>query len=367
MLAHDWLVGLRGGEWVLDAIAQTAAEVGEVAGLYVMFDDRRGVTPAIDALPRVVSRLGRLPGASTRLRRWLLPLYSLAVEELSRRLAEEHARSAIDLVVSTSSAAIKGLRAPDGVPHVCYCHSPARYVWSQTEEYSSGLRGLGLRVAGEAFRKWDLASAANVTRFLANSTHTAKEIRRCYGREAEVVFPPVRTQFFTPPPPGARRGEHWLVVSALEPYKRVDLAIGAAQLAGTQLRIVGGGSELRRLRRLAGPETRFLGRVSDEALREEYRSARLLLFPQVEDFGIVAVEAQACGLPVVARRAGGALDSVLDEITGALFLGDTPLALLSGVARCPRAAEYMCRAQAERFCADTFSRKMSAMIGAGTT
>lgn len=356
-LAHDWLVGLRGGEWVLDAIIRAIEPVAEIAGLYVMFDDDRPLTPAIDAQTRVVSRLGRLPGA-VRWRRWLLPWYPIAVGELSRRLREEHARHPVDLVISTSSAAIKGLAPPPGVPHICYCHSPARYVWSQTAEYSRGLRGVGLRVASPNFRAWDRASAANVTQFIANSTHTAREIRRCYGRDSVVLFPPVRTGFFTPPPPEARRGEHWLVVSALEPYKRVDLAIDAAALAGKELRVVGAGSEARRLRRRAGRNVKFLGRIPDDALRDEYRSARLLVFPQIEDFGIVAVEAQACGLPVVARRAGGSLDTVIDEVTGAFFVGDSSREVAAAAARCPQDAARQCRHHALEFCESRFARDL---------
>ena len=323
MLAHDWLVGMRGGERVLDAIARAMAGLPhvEVAGLLVMFDDSHSLSRAIDALPHVRSGLGRLPLASTKLRRWLLPLYPMAVGDLSRRLAALHAKKPIDLVVSTSSAAIKGLKAPAGVAHVCYCHCPARYVWSQTGQYSRGSvpRALGLRVFGEGFRKWDAQSSANVTTFVANSNYTRSEIQRCYSRDAKVLFPPVRTEFFTPPTQQRPRDGPWLVAAALEPYKRTELAIEAARRANKELLVVGDGSQRRRLEREAGPHTRFLGRLGDERLRELFRSASLLLFPQLEDFGILAVEAQACGMPVVARRAGGALDTVVDGVTGAFF------------------------------------------------
>lgn len=370
-LAHDWLVGLRGGERVLDAIARTLP--APATRVYTLFDNRRPMTPALDALPRRVSFLNAVPGGG-RARRWLLPLYPAAVESLSRRLASDHRAEPIHLLVSTSSGLIKGLKPPAGVPHVCYCHAPARYLWSIRGEYTRGrgvgarLRAVGFAAFGEPLKRWDAATAANVTTFLANSTHTAREIRRCFDREADVVFPPVRTGVFTPDASTARE-DFWLVVSALEPYKRTDLAIEAAVAARTPLVIAGDGSQRRVLealvaRRGASGLVRFAGRVPDEALLGLYRRARCLLFPQVEDFGIVAVEAQAAGCPVVARRAGGAQDTVIDGVTGALFDEPTPDALLRAMARCPAGpgAAAACRDNAERFGEDRFIAAMHDVI-----
>ncbi|MBS0197074.1 MAG: glycosyltransferase [Planctomycetes bacterium] len=359
VLAHDWLCGLRGGEHVLDAIAKLLARDFNVAGLFVMFDDGRPLTPAIDALPKFVSNVGTWPAASTSMRRWLLPAYPAAVRALSRQLARLHAKTPIDLVISTSSAAIKGLAPPSGVPHLCYIHSPARYIWSRTREYERGspLRTLGLRMFRERFKRWDLATSAGVSRFIANSSHIAAEVRRCYGRDAFVVHPPVRTGFFTPPADGAARGG-WLVVSALEPYKRVDLAIEAANQTRSPLRIVGDGGERSGLEQIAGPTVRFLGRIDDAALRNEYQRAEMLLFPQVEDFGIVAVEAQACGCPVVAFAQGGALDTVIDQKSGAMFHSQTAADLISATRRCPRERGQACRENAERFSAEAFDHRM---------
>jgi glycosyltransferase involved in cell wall biosynthesis len=335
-------------------------------------------------LPKRISGLGRVPGAN-RVRRWLLPLYPATVASLSRRLARDHARAPIDLLISSSSAAIKGLRAPAGVPHLCYCHTPARYLWSQAEQYGGGLRGLGLRLLGGRLRKWDRRTARGVTAFLANSTHTQREIARCYGRESVVLCPPVRTDYFTPgeapwtgeAPTWLRRAgfngdkPFWLAAGALEPYKCFDDAMEAARLAGVPLVIAGAGSQERRLRREAHGGVVLVGRVSDEQLRDLYRAARLLAFLQIEDFGIVPVEAQACGCPVLARMAGGALDTVVDRATGAHFLwerwepffevdrnepNDGPL--LDAVARVPErtaATTAACRANAERFGADAFA------------
>jgi glycosyltransferase involved in cell wall biosynthesis len=365
-MVHDWLCGLRGGELVLDQIVQLVRREYESAGLYVMFNDGRKLTPAISQERTQCSDLGK--GAiSNRLRRWLLPLYPVAVRQISGMIAREHARKPIDLVISSSSAAVKGVRPPAGVPHLCYCHSPARYVWSRSDEYAGGLRGFGLAALGGSFRKWDARTASNVTQFVANSRYTAAEITRCYGREATVVYPALRAAFEREAGNDsdvAQERRVWLVVSALEPYKRVDLAIQAANCARAELVVVGDGSQRQRLGSLAGPTVRLVGRVSDQDLIAWYRRARLVLFPQVEDFGLVAVEAQACGAPVVGRAAGGALETVIDGATGALFDKPEVDSLLAAIQRCPSAGAQACRANAARFSAARFDSEMRVQIAA---
>lgn len=368
-LAHDWLCGYRGGEAVLERITALAEDMGEVDRLYTMFDDGKPLAPATDALEHCASGLNALPGGW---RRWLLPAYPLAVWSLSRRLRAQQKNSPVDIVVSTSSAAIKGLRPPPGVPHLCYCHAPARYVWSVRSEYDGGgrlsdrLRAIGLAAFGGAFKAWDRATAANVSTFLANSSHTAAEIHRCFGRRAEVVFPPVRTEFFTPDP-RVPREDFWLFAGALEPYKRADLAAEAALHAGARLVIVGTGSTEESLRQHYEPKgVEIRGRVTDEQLRDLYRRARLLVFPQIEDFGITAVEAQACGCPVVARDLGGALDTVVPGQTGVFFAETTPEAIALAAEACPADA-LACRTNAERFTEAVFDAQMRRHIDATLT
>lgn len=364
-LAHDWLVGYRGGEMVLDAIASLLQSQNHtITRVYTLFDNGTPLSATLDALHRTTSPLNNYP---EKMRRWLLPRYPDAVQSLTQELHDDHEQNPIDLLISTSSSAIKSLQAPtrDGrpIPHLCYCHTPARYLWSQTHNYASPdikgrLRAFGLKKYAPKLRQWDRETASNVTRFAANSTHTQSEIKRCYDRDAEVIHPPARTDFFTPDT-SIEREDHLLLVSALEPYKRVDLAIDAAISARVPLVIVGKGSHQSALRRRAGnsPLVRFAGPVSDDTLRDHYRRARAMLYPQIEDFGITAVEAQACGCPVIARRAGGALDSVIDNQTGVFFDEAQSASLADAIDRCPHPDKcaQACIENASRFSTEAFN------------
>lgn len=362
-LAHDWIVALRGGERVLAAIADALPH--PPVSLSTMFHNGTPISPRIDACPTTVSSLNAWPES---LRRWLLPRYPAAVAELGRHLAAYHAAHPIDGLISTSSVAIKALEAPPGVPHVCYCHTPARYLWSQTEAYETPglkgrLRGAGLRLFRTRLRRWDRDTAAHVTHFLANSTHTQSLIRACYERESQVLHPPVRTNFFTPDPDTARE-DFLLVVAALEPYKRVDLAIDTARLARCPLVIIGTGSHAHALRRHAGddPAITFLGHADDATVRDHMRRARAFLMPQTEDFGITAVEAQACGTPVIALRAGGALDTVLEAQTGVLVDQPTARDFADALARLPEDPQA-CRTHALRCSESSFRTGLLRVLG----
>lgn len=349
-LAHDWLVGLRGGEFVLDRLARLFGPTE----LYTLVNDGRPLTDAIDACSVITSPLQHLPGAAGRMRRWYLPLMPWAVERLRVQPC--------DLLISTSSAVMKSIRPPKDVPHVCYCHSPARYIWEQSDDYMTGSRGglrrVGLSMIRRRFQHWDRRTASRVTRFIANSAHTAKRIERCFQREAAVVHPPARTGFFTVDETVER--EDWLlVVAALEPYKRTDLVIQAANARGLPLRIAGDGSQRAALERMAGPTVELLGRVSDEQLRDLYRRAAMLVFPQLEDFGIVPVEAQACGCPVVAYDGGGAQETVTEE-TGVRFAEQTVPSLIQAIERLQHEGRdpSACRRNAERFSEQVFDERI---------
>lgn len=309
-LVHDWLTGMRGGEKVLEAIAEDFP----TAPIHTLFHFPGSVSRALESHPVRTSFLQRAPGLARHYRRYL-PLFPAAVEDLDL--------SGARLVVSTSHCVAKGVIPDPDAVHVCYCHTPMRYAWDQERYYFPRREGVVARVRSgvlSALRLWDVASAPRVDRFVANSTWVARRIRRYYGREADVVHPPVDVEWFTPGE--GETGLYALVVAALSPYKRVDLAIEACARAGVELRVVGDGPERERLERLAGRGVRFLGRVDDDRLRSLYRGAAFLLQPQVEDFGMAAVESLACGTPVLARGAGGVVDIVHDREHGLLTPGE---------------------------------------------
>lgn len=331
-LVHDWLTGLRGGEKVLEAIAELFPE----APIFTLLHIPGSVGDALESHPIHTSYLQRIPGIRKHYRSFL-PLFPSAIEDFD--FAD------YDVIISTSHCVAKGaVPAPDA-RHLCYCHTPMRYAWDQEHVYFPKRRGIAARLrnlALTALRSWDVASVPRVDRFVANSHFVARRIERYYGRDAGVIPPPVDVEFFRQglqlDPPGGgddapaggysdtaptaatpQPGEYALMVSALSPYKRVDLAIEACRRRGLQLRIVGGGPEEGRLRRLAGPHVHFAGRVDDDTLRRLYQGARLFVQPGLEDFGIAAVESLASATPVVALARGGVLDIVETGRHGILY------------------------------------------------
>ena len=327
-LAHDWLTGMRGGEKVLEGLCELFPQ----ADIFTLFHTKGSVSDAIERHRISTSLVQRLPFARSQYRRYL-PLFPVAIEQFD---LERY-----DLVVSSSHCAAKAVIAAGRARHVCYCHSPMRYAWDQFDAYFGPERvgRLASRwIYGPMLRRlarWDAATAPRVGRFIANSRHVAGRIGRYYNREATVVYPPVDTVFYHPDT--TVPGSHFLVVSALVPYKRIDVAIAACQRLGARLRVVGDGPDRDRLERLSTPLVEFTGRLSDDAVRAEYRSALAVLMPGEEDFGIVPLEAQACGRPVVALGRGGALETVVPDETGVLFADSTPGALATALDRAGRA------------------------------
>jgi glycosyltransferase involved in cell wall biosynthesis len=237
-------------------------------------------------------------------------------------------------VLSSESGPAKGVIAPPDAAHICYCHSPMRYLWDQYHVYRDSAGPLSramLPRLAHRLRQWDVTSASRVDRFVANSSHVAARIEKYWRRDATVVHPPVPVEDFAPIPP-EERGEFYLWVGELAPYKRADLAIEAFNRLGKPLFIIGGPkSAEKKLASIAGENIRFMGRLSNEKMRRYMASAKALIFPGEEDFGLVPVEAMAAGRPVIAYGRGGALDTVIDRETGLLFGEQSIDALIEAV------------------------------------
>jgi glycosyltransferase involved in cell wall biosynthesis len=318
-IVHDWLTGMRGGEKVLEVLCERYPG----ADLFTLLHVRGSVSPVIERRRIVTSWLQRLP-AARRYYRQCLPVFPLLIEQFDL--------DRYDVVIGSSHCVAKSVITRPGTAHVCYCHTPMRYAWDQYDAYFGPARvgrvaSALLRPVLAALARWDRATADRVQRYVTNSQHVARRIRRYYNREASVVYPPIDTTFFQPDTsavPGNNARRECLIVSALVPYKRIETAIDACRIAGVDLAIVGGGPERARLERTAaehaspGSQVRFLGRLSDAEVRAAYQRTAAVLMPGEEDFGIVPLEAQACGRPVVALAVGGARETIVDGETGVL-------------------------------------------------
>ena len=352
-LCHEWITTYGGSE-------QVAQRIARVLGVRDVYTFAARASLAREVFPD--QRVHVHPWGSGRWGRehWrrLLPLMPYAWSHLG--LGE------YDAVVTSSHACVNAIRVPEGVPHISYCHTPMRYAWQWRSEL--GRVPLPLRPLWPAAASWlrrgDRRWARRVTRFIANSRHVAGRIREAYGRDAEVVYPPVETTYWTPADDGAR-SDAFLVVGRLVAYKDVDVAVRAAETAGVPLTVAGDGPELPRLRRTAGPNVRFVVDPSRDDLRELYRSARALVNPGVEDFGMTMVEAQACGTPVLAFARGGATEAVIDGVTGTLYPDPEPAALATFLRSFDpeRFEPEAIRAQAQRFDVARFDEEIARIVG----
>ena len=354
-LVHDWLTGMRGGERVLEGLLG----LFPAADIFALVHVPGSVTPAIEARPIHTSFIQRLPGAPRRFRQYL-PLFPLAVRRFDLR--------GYDLVVATSHCVAVGARPPAAAAHVVYCFTPMRYAWTFEGTYVGRVPPLArgpIRAALAALRRWDRAAGARAGHLACISRHVAARIRRAWGRDARVIYPPVRTAFFQPVEAG-EIGDAFLCVSALTPYKRVDVAVDACTRLGRRLDIIGSGPELARLRRRAGPTVRFLGWQPDEAVRQAVARCRAFLFPGEEEFGIAPLEATAAGRPVVAYGHGALPETVVDGVTGLFFREQTAAALMDALRRSEVTgwSPDKIRAQALRFSEEIFRQDMAAFVDA---
>jgi glycosyltransferase involved in cell wall biosynthesis len=356
-VVHDWLTIPGGSERVVLELLAMFPD----AELFTSVYDPRPWPAQITDRPVHTSFLNRIPHA-TRIYPKLLPLMNRAFQSFDL--------SGFDLVLSSSHANAKNVIAPAGVPHICYCHTPMRYAWDPSfleEEEVGRLTRLLLPVLLGRLRRQDLAGASGPTAYAANSRYVAQRIERHYGRSARVIHPPIDVDRFLDIE--RRPGDYYLALGRVVPYKRVDLAVAACARLGRPIKVAGDGRALAGARAVAGPDAEFLGRVPDEDLPDLLAGARALLFCAEEDFGIVPVEAQAAGIPVIAYGVGGVRDSVLDGTTGVLFDEQAVQSVCAGIERFETLSfeDGALRENARRFDPQRFQAELGELIACASS
>ncbi|MFK7875486.1 MAG: glycosyltransferase [Paracoccaceae bacterium] len=321
-IVHYWLVGMRGGERVLEDICALFPQ----ADLFTHVADTENLSPALKQHQINQTFIGRLPGAKKHYQKYL-PLMPHALEALDL--------SGYDLVISSEAGPAKGVITDPNALHICYCHSPMRYIWDQFHVYhtqAGRLTRFAMPWLAHRLRLWDFASAARPDVIVANSDFIRRRVAKSWGRDARVIHPSVDLAAFTPGDPNAVQ-DFYLSVGELVSYKRPDVLVDAFNQSGKALIIIGDGPERSALQSKAKSNIKFLGRASFEELQQHYQQARALIFPGIEDFGIIPLESMASGRPVVALGKGGAVETVRDGITGVLFKDCTPQSLNSAIQR----------------------------------
>jgi glycosyltransferase involved in cell wall biosynthesis len=329
-IVHDWLTGMRGGEKCLEVFCELFPE----ATLFTLIHNKGSVSDTIERMDIRTSFLRHFPGISKNYRNFV-PFFPLAIESFDL--------SGYDLVLSSSHCVAKGVKTRPGALHICYCYTPVRYAWKFYDEYFSGENSLKKRFISlvmNSLRKWDLNSNKSVDYFIAISDNVRGRIKEYYKRDADIIYPPVDVDLHGKGELKRENEGYYLVVSALVPYKRVDIAVDACTASGRKLVVIGSGGELSNLKNRAGAGIEFRGWSGDEELASCYAGCRALLFPGEEDFGIVPVEAQLYGKPVIAFAKGGALETIapLEEngemkAGGVFFDTQTPEALNGAIDR----------------------------------
>jgi glycosyltransferase involved in cell wall biosynthesis len=356
-IIHYWLVSMRGGEKVLEALCDMYPD----ADIFTLVCDRSAISEKLQRHKITTSFLQSIPGAKRHYQSFL-PLMPFALESLDL--------SGYDLIISSESGPAKGIIPPPHATHICYCHSPMRYLWDHYHSYRASA-GLATRMLmpmlAPVLRAWDANTSLRVDRFVANSDHVAARIRKYYRRPATVVYPPVAVEDFMPT---TKIEDFYLCAGQIVPYKRVDLAVQAFTRMQKNLIVIGDGkpSDIAQLKRIAGPTVRFLGRAAFPVLKSRLAACRALIFPGEEDFGMVPIEAMASGRPVIAYGSGGARETVVHRKTGLLF-GEQSVESLMDAVSAYEAIERLfipetIRMHAARFSLHNFRRSMQEIIDA---
>jgi glycosyltransferase involved in cell wall biosynthesis len=347
-IVHYWFVGMRGGEKVIEQLCRIFPQ----ADIFTHVYDRAAVSKEIAEHRVTTSFIARLPAAKRRYKSYL-PLMPMALEQLDLR--------GYDLIISSESGPSKGIVPPPEALHICYCHSPMRYIWNMYHDYreASGLvTRMMLPPLSHYIRMWDALSASRVHHFVANSRSVSARIQTYYNRSAAVIYPPVNVEDFASVP-AKEVEDYYLMVGELVPYKRAEIAVEACNRLGRKLVVIGGGERLNALRKIAGPAVSILGPQPFEQLRWHYSRCRALIFPGEEDFGIVPVEAMASGRPVIAFNRGGVTESVIEGVTGTFFQEQSAEAIADAIRRFetmhfdpPRIIEWAGKFGPKRFARD---------------
>ncbi|MDX1933056.1 MAG: glycosyltransferase [Capsulimonadales bacterium] len=354
-IVHDYLAQAGGAERVVEAMHELWPE----APIYTSVYDPQATLPSFRQMDIRTSFLQRFKFArQAKTHKYVLPLFPLAFEHFDLR--------GFDVVLSHTTSFAKGVITEPETCHICYCHTPSRFAWRYHEYISQGNYDSHLRSAlpflVHFLRNWDLNAAHRVDYFLSNSHNIARRVRKYYSRDSEILYPPVETRRFNVEP--APSADYYLVVSRLQVYKRVDLAIQACNKLKAPLKIVGGGPELARLKAMAGPTVEFLGRVPDGQVESLFANCRAFLFPGEEDFGIAPLEAMASGRPVIAFGSGGALETIVEGVTGLFFCEQTADSLADAIQRLnampidPR----VIREHSEQFDTRQFHRRLQNLV-----
>jgi glycosyltransferase involved in cell wall biosynthesis len=351
-VVHDYFTQLGGAEKVAEELYNMLPE----ADLFATVALKNRMPPSLQVVPICTSWMQKLPKMSEYYRLYF-PLYPLAVSSMDL--------SAYDLVITSSSGYVKGVRANPDAIHVCYCHTPMRWVWSFDSYSSRESFGTGIRTVLPALirglRSWDEGAARQPDHFVANSRTVAARIQRAYGRSAEVIVPPIDIKRFRL---SKEQDDYYVVLSRLVPYKRIDLAVSACTLLGRNLIVIGSGSAMQSLEAQAGPTVKFVGRASDADVEYYASRCRALIFPGEEDFGMAPLEVAAAGRPTIAYRAGGAIETVIENVTGVFFDKQTTENLAEGIERFERLewSSASLRKHAEGFSTEVFRERFASFL-----